>query len=74
MRWPACGPGSKQVPRCLRCPHPAPTPLTATTKNPAISINRATDDPRDCIVARGRLCVGTIWEKGGEIKTAKFQV
>ena len=32
------------------------------------------DDPRDCILARGRVCVGTIWEKGGEIKTAKFHV
>ena len=31
-------------------------------------------DPCDCILARGRVCVGTILEKSGEIKTAKFQV
>ena len=28
------------------------------------------DDPHNCILARGRVCVGTIWEKGDEIKTA----
>jgi len=48
--------------------------LTYTRLSRRFVVYQPMDDPRDCILARGRVCVGTIWEKGGEIKTAKFQV